>query len=185
MLDDYTMKAFQKVLCGLVLGSLALGAGAVALSHKVSSKGNIAHAAVVDAEPTWDFHLEEAKIKGYTEHHFETMVGHDGVTETTAYVFSAEGNCSANPEVRFVTPTTQTVTKPYTLVATETPVISVNFWYKLSNSSEKNVGDVAWSIIKTSSESPAYFTIDDLMARGLVYLCCKRILIITTRASER
>lgn len=137
------MKAFQKVLCGLVLGSLALGAGAVALSHKVSSKGNIAHAAVVDAEPTWDFHLEEAKIKGYTEHHFETMVGHDGVTETTAYVFSAEGNCSANPEVRFVTPITQTVTKPYTLVATETPVISVNFWYKLSNSSEKNVGDVA------------------------------------------
>ena len=52
-------------------------------------------------------------------------------------------------------------------------------------SAKKNVGDVAWSIIKTSSESPAYFTIDDLMARGLVYLCCKRILIITTNASER
>ena len=44
MLDDYTMKAFQKVLCGLVLGSLALGAGAVALSHKVSSNDSLVRA---------------------------------------------------------------------------------------------------------------------------------------------
>lgn len=135
------MKAFKKVLCGIALASLAMGAGVAILSHKVSSKVNIAHAAVVDTEPTWDLHLEEEKIKGYTEHHFETMVGYDGVTETTAYVFTAEGDCNPFPEVRFVTTGTQTTTKPYDLVAYGANVTNIHFWYKLNNASEKNVND--------------------------------------------
>ena len=133
------MKTFKKVICGIALASLAMGAGVAAMSHFSSSK--LARADVVTTEPTWELHLEELKIKGYTEHHLETMVGHDGVTETTAYVFSAEGDTSPNPEIRFVTEGTQTSSKPYDLVAYAQPVTTVRFWYKLTNTSEKNVSD--------------------------------------------
>ena len=135
------MKFFKQVICGSVLAALAFGAGAAALSHSVVSKREITHAEVVATEPSWEFSLETTKIKGYTGNSFETMTGYDG-NQTTAYVFTAGGDCSASPEVRFVAPGTQTTTKPYTLVPYSTAVTNVHFWYKLNNTSEKNVADV-------------------------------------------
>lgn len=135
------MKA-KKLL--LLSGLFALvGASAAVLTVSRVSSPHTVSAAVVEEEPAGTLHLEDTKIKGYTSHHFETMTGHDG-NEVTAYVFGAEGNTSANPEVRFVDADTQTTTKPYTLTPLAS-VTNVHFWYKLDNQApEKNVADGSW-----------------------------------------
>ena len=121
------------VLFGFVASTIS-----VSLLATQQKKAVPAKAEVVLTEPDGDLKLEAAKIKGYTENHFETMVGPSGDV-VTSYVFSAAGNTTKNPEIRFVTDGTQTVNKPYDLVAEET--VEVHFWYKLVNSSPKNVDD--------------------------------------------
>lgn len=128
------MKHFKRVFCGVALVALAMGAGVAAMSHHNSP--NLAHAAVVETEPVSELHLDQTKIKGYTRHNYQTMEGHTG-SEVTAYVFGADGNTSPNPEIRFVTEGTEGSTK----VAYGSTVTTVRFWYKLTNSSEKNVDD--------------------------------------------
>ena len=131
------MKLFKSlILLGLVFGAAP---GVVLAANK--AEVTPVQAEVTLDEPDGDIKLEADKIKGYTEHHFELLEGPSGDT-VDAYVFSAEGNTAKNPEIRFVTAGTQTVTKPYDLVAEETT--EVHFWYKLSNTSEKNVDDGSW-----------------------------------------
>ena len=131
------MKLFKSlILLGLVFGAAP---GVVLAANK--AEATPVQAEVTLDEPDGDIKLEADKIKGYTEHHFELLEGPSGDT-VDAYVFSAEGNTTKNPEIRFVTAGTQTVTKPYDLVAEETT--EVHFWYKLSNTSEKNVDDGSW-----------------------------------------
>lgn len=128
------MKTFKKVLCGIALAGLAMGAGAVALSHVSAAK--MASAEVVTTEPVSELHLDQTKIKGYPRHNYQTMQGHAG-TEITAYVFEGDGDVSPNPEIRFVTEGTEGSTK----VAYASAVTTARFWYKLTNTSEKNVDD--------------------------------------------
>ena len=128
------MKAFKKVLCGIALATLAMGAGVAAMSHFGAS--HVAHAEVVETEPQGVLHLDQTKIKGYTRHNYQTMEGHTGST-ITAYVFEADGNTSVNPEIRFVTEGTEGGTK----VAYGSAVTTAYFWYKLTNSSPANVAD--------------------------------------------
>ena len=130
------MKTFKKVICGIALASLAMGAGVAAMSHFSSSK--LARADVVETEPVSELHLDQTKIKGFERHNYQTMQGHTG-SEITAYVFEADGDKNKNPEIRFVTEGTEGGTK----VAYGSTVTTVRFWYKLTNSSEKNADDVA------------------------------------------
>ena len=131
------MKTFKKVICGIALASLAMGAGVAAMSHFSSSK--LARADVVETEPVSELHLDQTKIKGYARNNYQTMIGHTG-SEITAYVFEADGDTTANPEIRFVTEGTEGSTK----VAYGSTVTTVRFWYKLVNTSEKNVKDGAF-----------------------------------------
>ena len=128
------MKKSTKFFCGIALAILAMGAGVAAISHVQESKA--AFAEVVSTEPVSVLHLDQTKIKGYDENHYETMTGHTG-SEITAYVFSADGDCAVNPEIRFVTEGTEGSTK----VAYGSAVTTARFWYKLTNTSEKNVAD--------------------------------------------
>ena len=131
------MKVFKRFLCGVALSALALGAGAVLLNAK-KDQSFVAHAEVVAEEAAGPLHLDTAKVKGYAEYHFETMIGPKG-NVVTAYVFSAEGNCAKNPEVRWVSPGAGGDAK----VAYPETVTKVSFWYKLINYSEKNAADAA------------------------------------------
>ena len=128
------MKKSTKFFCGIALVALAMGAGVAAISHVQESK--VAFAEVVSTEPVSVLHLDQTKIKGYDEHYYETMTGHTG-SGITAYVFSADGDCAVNPEIRFVTEGTEGDTK----VAYGSAVTTARFWYKLTNTSEKNVAD--------------------------------------------
>lgn len=132
---------FMKLSKYLVLFGFVAATISGSLLTVQQKKTELAKAEVVLTEPDGDLKLETGKIKGYTEHHFETMKGPSG-DEVTSYVFSATGNTSIYPEIRFITDGTQTVTKPYDLVAEET--VEVHFWYKLVNSSPKNVNDGDW-----------------------------------------
>ncbi len=148
------MKVFKRFLCGVALSALALGAGAVLLNAK-KEQGFVAHAEVVTEEPAGILHLDEAKIKGYENHYFETMVGPLGQA-VTAYVFTANGDCAKNPEVRWVVPGAGGDVK----VAYPEAVTSVSFWYKLVNESEKNAADASvpylTQVIESTGAYPIY-----------------------------
>ena len=92
---------------------------------------------MVDVEPASELHIDQTKIKNVSLT-YETMAGNYGNT-ITAYVLSAAGNTAGNPEVRFVTEGTEGSTK----VAYGRSVTRVHYWYKLTNSSEKNAADVS------------------------------------------
>lgn len=132
------MKNSKRFFCGIAILALAAGAGVYALSQNGSGFLR-AEAAVTDVEPASELHLDQTKIKNVSIQ-YETMTGHNG-NEVTAYVASASGLASGkNAEYRFVTEGTEGNTK----VAYSKAVESVRFWYKLTNSSERNVADGAF-----------------------------------------
>ena len=132
------MKNSKKFFCGIAIFSLAVGAGVFALSQGQSGFRR-AEAAVTDVEPISELHLDQTKIKNVSIQ-YETMAGHNG-NEVAAYVASATGLAEGkNAEYRFVTEGTEGGTK----VAYSKAVEQVRFWYKLTNSSERNVADGAF-----------------------------------------
>lgn len=129
------MKNSKKFFCGIAIFSLAVGAGVFALSQGQSGFRR-AEAAVTDVEPISELHLDQTKIKNVSIQ-YETMAGHSGNT-VAAYVASASGlETGKNAEYRFVTEGTEGNTK----IAYSKAVEQVHFWYKLTNSSERNVAD--------------------------------------------
>ena len=78
--------------------------------------------------------LEEAKIKNMTDWGYYNVDGEDDV-----WYFMGNGTATANPEIRFITDGTQTVTKPYTLEPIY--VESFSFMYRIENSASGNVED--------------------------------------------
>ena len=106
----------------------------------VSTQNNVAsrvEAATVAEEPTGPLHLETSKVKSFSDFHFETMEGPSGDTITTYYFAAGSGAKVNPPEVRFTTEGTDT--SAGTRVAVDT--LEVHFWYKLSNASQKSLGD--------------------------------------------
>ena len=148
------MKNLKKVFCGVAILSLAAGAGIIALSQGQSEYVK-ASATVTDVEPVSELHIDQTKIKNVSLT-YETMAGHYGNT-VTAYVLSAAGNTAGNPEVRFVTEGTEGSTK----VAYSKAVERVHFWYKLTNSSEKNAADVSAPYLMQVLDSQGTYPIRD------------------------
>ena len=82
---------------------------------------------LIDRTPECALILEEAKVKNMTDFGYYNV---DGV-DVWHFVGENKGGEKANPEIRFVTEGTRTITKPYTLVPTT--VDSFSFWYRIDN----------------------------------------------------
>ena len=113
---------------GACVGTFALG-GVTASAQLMQDSWT----PLEDRTPECALLLEEAKIKNMTDFGYYNVDGQD------VWYFAGDGTQTKDPELRFVTEGTQTVTKPYTL-ASQT-VSKFSFDYKIENSGEKYVTD--------------------------------------------
>ena len=108
--------------------------------------------------------LETAKIKNMTEWGYANIGGED------VWTFYGDGTATANPEIRFVTDGTDTSVKvngSYTFAPVE--VNAFSFSYKLINTDEKGVADLAsknYIVQELASDSTYPIFTPDIVADG-------------------
>lgn len=129
------LKGILTAACALIcVGGIALNGTNAAAYTNCDDKTEL-----TDRTPECALFLEEAKVKNMTDWGYYNVNGED------AWYFYGDGSATGNPEVRFVTEGTQTVTKdPITNLYTFAPITidSFSFTYRLDNDGEKGVVDL-------------------------------------------
>lgn len=134
----------KKILTG-ILATLCVGAlvGGAMLANNVNASAatNLPIAKddifELDAPPACRLTLEETKVKGIKAGNW----GYCNAEGDDVWYFSHDGTpTSNNPEIRFVTDGTQTMSKPYTYAPIE--VESFSFDYRIANDGEADVADL-------------------------------------------